>query len=94
MKLQTLKEAKYASKRDITNLLRFFEEQPNEVMGHQTFYLREGLVCYFTGHEIHEIEKRNETYFAKIDDITNPRFREINDESIDGIGVFKLQALF
>ncbi len=90
MKLQTLKEAKYASKKDITNLLQFFEEQPNEVMGHQTFYLREGLVCYFTGHEIHEIEKRNETYFAKLES----RFREINDESVDGLNVFKLQKLF
>ena len=94
MKLETLKEAKYASRKDIPNLLRFFEEVPNEQMEHQTFYLREGLVCYFTGHEIHEIENKNGTYFAKIDDITRPRFREINDESIDGINVFNLQRLF
>ncbi len=94
MKLKTLKEARYSTRKDIENLLEYFEEQPNEVMQHQTFSLREGLVCYFTGHDVHEIENKNGTYFAKIESHGYVRFREINNESVDGINVFRLDKLF
>ena len=94
MKLQMLKEAKYAGKKSISNLLTFFEEEPSEVMGHQTFELRDGLVCYFFEDETHTIENQNGTYFAIIHRARHGSRHPINDENIDALSVHELRKVF
>lgn len=85
MKLQNLQEAKYSSRKDINNLLTFFEER------NLTFRLREGLVAYWALEEFFEIENKDGTFFVKME---NNRFREINDESVNSINVFELRKRF
>ena len=45
MKLQMLKEAKYAGPKSIENFLQFFEEKPHEVMEHRNWFIRPGFVA-------------------------------------------------
>lgn len=94
MKLKTLQEAKYAGKKSISNLLTFFEEEPNEVMGHQTFELRDGLVCYYFEDEIHTIENQNGDYLAIIERGRHGASATIHEENIDALSVHELRKVF
>jgi hypothetical protein len=86
--LKQINEARYAAQRNFENLLSFFEEVPNVVREHQTFHLREGLVCYLKGEEVFEIQNQNGTYVARV----GGSLREIDE--IESIYVYKLDRLF
>ena len=95
MKLKML-EARYAAQRTIPNLLTFFEEKDHMVLEHRAFVLRKGLVCYYAGHEVEEIEDQNGTYYVALESESGSQINKklLNDETITSVYVFKLDRVF
>jgi len=87
LKLNVLKEARYAGPKSIENLLQFFEEQPPEVLERRRWTIRSGFVARanIVGTvvvDVLEIEKTPHGYFLR------PTYTPMED--IIGVKVYEM----